>query len=132
MLTKPDEDECLLAWVYHWSLTTAETGARRLQRKNAKALRLAIEQPKREAKEAAMEAAREKDRAVCRVKGLVVLSDSDDEDSDSCSSSSFDQDPSLAANGYNYAGDRKGKGLTRKWWSRTPTPLFISFLVVEI
>ena len=37
---------------------TAETDARRLRRKNAKALRLAIEQSKREEKEAAAEKAR--------------------------------------------------------------------------
>ncbi|KAE8771148.1 Phosphorylated carbohydrates phosphatase [Hordeum vulgare] len=51
MLTEPNEDEHLLAWVYRWSLTTAETDARLLRRKNAKALRLVIEQFKREAKE---------------------------------------------------------------------------------
>ncbi|KAE8780449.1 hypothetical protein D1007_46415 [Hordeum vulgare] len=38
-----DEDVWLLEWVYRWSLTTAETDVRWLRRKNAKALRFAIE-----------------------------------------------------------------------------------------
>jgi hypothetical protein len=58
MEADPDEDARLLAWVYCRSLTTAETDARRLRRKNAKALRLAIEQSEREVTEAAVEAAR--------------------------------------------------------------------------
>ena len=54
--TEPDADENtrLLAWVYRPSLTTTETGAHRLRRKNAKVLRLAIEQSEREAKEASV------------------------------------------------------------------------------
>ena len=96
------------------SLTTAETDARRLGRKNAKALRLAIEQSEREAKEAAAEKVRvarlkrEQDRAVRRMKGLIVLEDS-------CTFSSDDQDPPPAADAYSCAGDRKGKGPARKW-----------------
>ena len=50
MQTEPNKDERLLAWVYHWSLTTTKTDARRLRRKNMKVLRLAIEQPERKAK----------------------------------------------------------------------------------
>ena len=93
--------------------------ARHLRRKNVKALRLAIEQSEREAKEAAAEKARvarlkrEQDRAVRRMKGLIVLSDSDD--GDSSTSSSDDQDPPPATDAYRYAGDRKGKGPARKW-----------------
>ena len=88
--TEPDAnvDGRLLAWVYRHTLMTTETDARRLQRKNTKALRLAIEQSEREAKEAATEKARvarlkrEQDRAVRRMKGLIVLSDSDSDDGD--------------------------------------------------
>ena len=54
MEAEPDEDARLLERVYRRSLTTAETDARRLRRKNAKALRLAIEQLECEAKEAAV------------------------------------------------------------------------------
>ncbi|KAE8807055.1 Phosphorylated carbohydrates phosphatase [Hordeum vulgare] len=55
MPAKPDEDECLLTSVFRQSLMTVETNSRRLRRKNAQALRLAIEQSKREAKELAKE-----------------------------------------------------------------------------
>ncbi|KAE8784107.1 Phosphorylated carbohydrates phosphatase [Hordeum vulgare] len=85
MPAKPDEDGCLLAWVYRLSLTTTETDTPRIQQKNATALRLAIEQSERRVKEAATETVRvaklkrEKDRAVRRMKGLMVPSDSDDE-----------------------------------------------------
>ncbi|KAE8801424.1 Phosphorylated carbohydrates phosphatase [Hordeum vulgare] len=67
---EPDEDERLIAWVYHWSLTTTKLDARRLHRQNAKALWLAIEKSEHEAKEKATEAARlaklkrQQDRAV--------------------------------------------------------------------
>ena len=71
----------------------AETDARRLRRKNAKALQVAIEHSEREAKEAAEEKARvtklkrELDREVRRMKGLIVLSDSDsDSDNGDCDS----------------------------------------------
>ena len=109
--------------MYRRSLTTAETAARRLRWKNAKVLRLAIEQSEREAKEAAAEKAqvarlkREQDRAVRRMKGLIVFSDSDSDNSDcdSCTSSSDDQDPPPAAEDYNCAGTQKGKGPPRKW-----------------
>ena len=108
----PDEEKRLLAWVNCRSLTTAEIDARRLRRKNAKALRLAIEQSEREALEKAKEAARlaklrrQQDRAVQRLKGLVIVSSSSSDESD---------DPPPAADGYNYAGDQKGKGPARKW-----------------
>ena len=65
-----------------------EMDARRLRRKNAKALRIAIEQSERKAAEAAAEAARlaklkrQQDREVRRLKGLVILSDSDSDDGD--------------------------------------------------
>ncbi|KAE8797919.1 Phosphorylated carbohydrates phosphatase [Hordeum vulgare] len=55
---EPDKDAQLLEWVYRRSLTTAETDARRLRRKNTKALRIAIEQSEREAAVATTEAAR--------------------------------------------------------------------------
>ena len=71
----PDEEEWLLAWVYFLPLTPVEM---------TKALRLAIEHSERKAKEAVAEKARvarlkrEQDRAVRRMKGLIVLSDSAD------------------------------------------------------
>lgn len=114
---EPDEDERLLAWVYRRSLTTAETDARRLRRKNTKALRLAIEQSEREAKEKATEAARlaklkrQQDQAVRRLKGLIILSSCDDDGATSDDS----DDPPPAADAYNWAGDQKGKGPARKW-----------------
>ncbi|KAE8782064.1 Phosphorylated carbohydrates phosphatase [Hordeum vulgare] len=48
MEAEPDEDVRLVKWVYRRSLTTVEMDARRLRRKNAKALRIAIEQSERE------------------------------------------------------------------------------------
>ncbi|XP_044431885.1 uncharacterized protein [Triticum aestivum] len=95
------------------------------------ALRLAIEQSEREAKEAAAEAARvaklkqQQDKAVRWMKGLVVLSSSSSDSdgsstsSDGSSTSSDDQDPPPAADAYSYAGDRKGKDPTRKCSNRT-------------
>ncbi|KAE8773097.1 Phosphorylated carbohydrates phosphatase [Hordeum vulgare] len=96
MPTEPDEDERLLTWVYHRSLVMAETNARRLRRKNAKALRLAIEQLKHATKDATTEAVRvaklkrEPDRMVRQMKGLIVLSVSDVEDGYNRTSSSDD------------------------------------------
>uniref|UniRef100_M8C8N9 Phosphorylated carbohydrates phosphatase n=1 Tax=Aegilops tauschii TaxID=37682 RepID=M8C8N9_AEGTA len=58
MQVEPDEDERLIAWVYRRSVMAAEADACRLRRKNAKALRLAIEQSEREAKQATTEKAR--------------------------------------------------------------------------
>ncbi|KAE8800941.1 Phosphorylated carbohydrates phosphatase [Hordeum vulgare] len=90
-------------------VSTAETDVPRLRRKNANALRLAIEQLELVAKEAAAEAAqiaklkRERERVVHRMKGLIVLFDSDD--GDSGTSSSDDQDPPPAADGYSCAND---------------------------
>ncbi|KAE8817281.1 Phosphorylated carbohydrates phosphatase [Hordeum vulgare] len=124
MLVKPEEDELLLAWVYHESLRTAETNARRLQQKKAKALRLGIEQSEREAKELVKEKARlmkmkrEQDRVVRRINGLIVLSDSDSDDGDKDTSS---PDTPPVADDYNYSNDPKGKGPARKWRS-APTP----------
>ncbi|KAE8785676.1 Phosphorylated carbohydrates phosphatase [Hordeum vulgare] len=120
MPTDPDEDERLLAWMYCQPLIMAETDARRLRRKNVKALCLAIEQLESEAKEAAAKATRvaklkrERDRVVRQMKGLIVLSESDEEDGDNCTSDDEDQYPSPTANGYSCIGDRKGKGPTRK------------------
>ncbi|KAE8769190.1 hypothetical protein D1007_59217 [Hordeum vulgare] len=92
-------------------LAPPETDARRLRRKNAKAPRIAIEQSKHEATEAARLAKlkREQDREVRRLKGLVILSDDDDDDHDSSS------DSPLAVDSYSCVGDRKGKGPARKW-----------------
>ncbi|KAE8797459.1 Phosphorylated carbohydrates phosphatase [Hordeum vulgare] len=121
MPTERDEDERLLAWVYRRSLTTAEKDARRLRRKNAKAPRLAIEQSEREAKEAAKEKTRlarlkqEQDKAVRRIKELIVLSDDDYDNSESDSSSYDDQDPLPATDDYSCVGDPKGKGPAKKW-----------------
>ncbi|KAE8784252.1 Phosphorylated carbohydrates phosphatase [Hordeum vulgare] len=133
MSREPDEDERLLAWMYRRSLTTTETDARRLRRKNAGALRLAIEQSEREANELAKEKARlvkmkrEKDMVVHRMNSLIVLSDSDSDDGDNGTSSSDDQDPA-AADGYSCADDPKGKGSARKW-SFDPAHLRIVYIV---
>jgi hypothetical protein len=111
---EPDEDERLLVLVYRWSLTTAEIDARWLHRKNAKALRLAIEESEREAREKETEVARleklkrQQDRAVRHLKGLIVVS-SDDDDGDGSSSDNSD-DPPAAADGYSCADDPKGMG----------------------
>ena len=48
---------------------------------------------------------RQQDRAVQRLKGLVIVDSSSDESND----------PPRAADGYNYVGDQKGKGPARKW-----------------
>ncbi|KAE8800598.1 Phosphorylated carbohydrates phosphatase [Hordeum vulgare] len=115
---EPDEDVRLLEWVYRRSLTTIETNARRLRRKNTKALRIAIEQSKREAVEVAMEAAQltkiksERDREVRWLKGLINLADDYDGDDNSSSDDSVDSPP--AADYYSYAGHMKGKEPTRK------------------
>ncbi|KAE8782914.1 Bifunctional dihydroflavonol 4-reductase/flavanone 4-reductase [Hordeum vulgare] len=64
---------------------TTDTDARRLRQKNAKALRLVIEQSKRDTMEKAREAARlaklkrQQDQAFRRLKGLIILSSSDGE-----------------------------------------------------
>ena len=96
-----------------------ESDARRLRQKNTKALRLAIEQSERETLEKAKEAARlaklrrQQDRAVQRLKGLVIVDSSGDDHHGSSSDES--DDPSPADDGYSYAGDQKGKGPARKW-----------------
>jgi hypothetical protein len=89
-----------IASVLRRSLTTAETDARRLRRKNAKALRLTI---KASAKAKAMRDAQEQERLLRRLAGehMIKLSDNSDDD-----------DP-LAADAY--TEDRKGKGVARKW-----------------
>ena len=62
-------------------LMTAEMNARRLRRKNTKALRLAIEQSEREATKATIEVARviklkqQQDRAIQLMKGRIIISD---------------------------------------------------------
>ena len=102
-----DEDQQLLVWIYR----------RTLCGKNAKALRLAIELSEREALEKAKEAARlaklrrQQDQVVQHLKGLVIVDSSDDDDSSSDESDA----PPPADDGYNYAGDQKGKGPVRKW-----------------
>ena len=88
---------------------TTETEAGRLRWKNAKALRLAIEQSEREAKEKATEAARlaklrrQQDRAVQRLKGLDIVSSSSSDDHGSSSDES--DDPPPAADSYIYVDD---------------------------
>ncbi|KAE8789955.1 Phosphorylated carbohydrates phosphatase [Hordeum vulgare] len=111
----------ILAWVYGWSLATAETEARRLRRKNAMVLRLAIEQSEYERKELTKETVRlakmkiEQDGTVHRMNGPIVLSDSDFDDDDIGNSSCDDQDPPSAADGYSCTGDPKGKRAATKW-----------------
>ncbi|KAE8788309.1 Phosphorylated carbohydrates phosphatase [Hordeum vulgare] len=118
-MSKPDEDARLLKWVYRRSLTTVETDAQRLRRKNAKTHRIAIEESEREAAKAAAEAVRlaklkrEQDREIRWLERLVFLSDDDD---DNLGSSSYDSAESPPpADSCSCAGDRKGKGSARKW-----------------
>ncbi|KAE8786476.1 hypothetical protein D1007_39703 [Hordeum vulgare] len=85
------------------------------------ALRIALERSKSEceAVEAVVEVDRlakleqQQDTKARRLKGLVILSDTSDDDDDDQDSSS--DDPPPAANTYNCAGSRKGKGSARKW-----------------
>ncbi|KAE8814678.1 Phosphorylated carbohydrates phosphatase [Hordeum vulgare] len=111
MPAEPGNDECLLALVYRRSLTTVETHARRLRR-NAKALRLAIEQSEREAKKLAKEKAR-----LMKMKwGQGRPSDGRPhrplDDGDKGTSSS---DPPPVVDSYSCVGDPKGRGPVRKW-----------------
>ena len=77
-------------------------------------LRIAIEQSEREAARLA-KLKRQQDREVRRLKCLIILSDTSDNNDDRGSSSDDSDDPPPAADAYNCAGDRKGKGPTRKW-----------------
>ncbi|KAE8768124.1 hypothetical protein D1007_60433 [Hordeum vulgare] len=98
-----------------------------LHRKNAKALRLAIEMLEREAaKEAAMKAkaarhAKEQDRLLGTLSGLRCSSDEDDTDVSTTSGSDDDDDDTPPHTGaYTEEGhigvdDQKGKGASRKW-----------------
>ena len=121
--TLMDPEAMLLVSVLRRSLMTAETDARRLRRKNAKALRLAIELSKREAnKEAVVKAkatchAKEHDRLLHRLSGIRCGSDSDP--THGCTSSS-DDGASPHPNAYKEEGhsrvdDRNGEGPARKW-----------------
>ena len=111
----PDDEECLLQWVNHRLLTTAEKDARRLRRINAKQLRLGIEQSEREAAEAAVEAARvaklkrKQDRVVRCLQGYIIIFDSSSNDG-----SNSDVNPPPAVDVYLSAGDPKGKGPAKK------------------
>ena len=111
----PDEEECLLQWVYRRALTTAETDGRWLWRINTKHLWLGIEQSEQEAA-AEAEAAkvtklkRKQERNVRRLKGYIVISDSSDDDG-----SDSDVDPPPAADAPSSAGDPKDKGPARRW-----------------
>ena len=116
-----DLEAVFLVSVLRHSLTTAETDTQRLCRKNAKALRLAIELSKREAtKEAAAKAARhakEQDRLLRRLSSMSYSSDSDMMDG-STSNSDGDTPPHADAyteEGHSRADGRKGKGPARKW-----------------
>ncbi|KAE8787776.1 Phosphorylated carbohydrates phosphatase [Hordeum vulgare] len=106
MEAEPDEAARFLEWVYRRSLTAAETGARWLRSKKAKALWITIEQSEREAPDAAAEVARlaklkrEHDNEV-RLKGLVILSDDNDVDHGSSSDNLIDSPP--VANSYSCA-----------------------------
>ena len=57
----------------------------------------------------------QEDRAVRRMKELIVLSDSGDGDEHNSTSSFDDQDPPPAVDTYSYADNRKGKGPVKKW-----------------
>ena len=77
MLAVPNEDKRLLTWVNRRSLTTAEMGARRLRRKNAKALRLGLEQSTSEITERAAIAMKLKRHQYCVIRrsmGYIVSS----------------------------------------------------------
>lgn len=77
----PNAGEHLLTTVLYRSLTTAETDARHLRRKNVKALQLGIEQSDREAKEKtaaatakAVRLAKRQNRAIRRMNGYISSS----------------------------------------------------------
>ena len=98
MQAEPDED----ARSSNGSTTDrlrAKTGARRLRRKNAKALRIAIEQSERETTEAAQLAKlkRQQEMEVRWLKWLVIISDFDSNDGDSFSDDESDEDEAVAA-----------------------------------
>ncbi|KAE8781275.1 hypothetical protein D1007_45516 [Hordeum vulgare] len=92
----------------------AETDAQRLWRINVEQLRLGIEQSELEAAEVERVAKlmRKQDCIVRQCHGYIVISSSSCDRADSDGS---DVDPPPAADGYNIAGNRKGKGSARKW-----------------
>lgn len=55
----------------------------------------------------------QQDRAIRRMKGLIIISDSSSGDDDRHGSGS--DDPPPTANAYSCVGDQKGKGTARKW-----------------
>ena len=94
----------------------AETDARRLRRKNADALQLAIQLSEREAaKEAAAKAkaarhAKEQDRLLRRLSGMRCSSDVDDSTSGSDDDDAPPHADAYTEDGHSCADDRKGKG----------------------
>ena len=59
---------------------------------------------------------RQQDRAVRRMKGLIVLSEDTDDDGNYHGSSSDDSNcPAPAADAYSCTGDWRSKGPARKW-----------------
>ncbi|KAE8793309.1 hypothetical protein D1007_32151 [Hordeum vulgare] len=116
----------LLEGVLRRSLTTAETDAHRLSRKNTEAFRLAIQLSDREtAKEAATKTkaarhAKEQERLLRRVSGMWCSSDEDDNDVSTTSGSDDDDstpphDDAYTEEGHSGMDDRKRKGAARKW-----------------
>ncbi|KAE8818215.1 hypothetical protein D1007_04093 [Hordeum vulgare] len=117
-----DYEDALLAGVLRRSLTTTESDARRLRRKNADTLQLAIQLSEREAaKEAATKAksarhAKEQARLLCRLCGMHCKFVEDGEgDSDASTSGSDDNDDNAPSHvdaytedGHNCVDDRKG------------------------
>lgn len=115
-----DPEEQLLRNVLRQSVTAVEMDARRLHRKNAKALQLGIEESKplamqkKTAKPKVLHLAKELACAVRRIVGIISsLSDSGtmstDDDVAPPAADAYTEDY------YRRSGERKGEGLARKW-----------------
>ena len=100
----PDDEECLLQWVYRRLLTTAETDARRLRRINAKQLRLGIEQSEREARVDKLK--RKQHRVIQRLQGFIAISNFSSSDG----SDGSDGDPPPATDRTTVSATERAKG----------------------
>ncbi|KAE8779032.1 hypothetical protein D1007_47986 [Hordeum vulgare] len=135
-----DPEDALLAGVLRRLLRTTETDARRLRRKNAKALRLAIQLSEREAaKEAAAKTkadrhAKEQDRPLHRLSGIRCSSDKDDNDVSTTSGSGDDDGASPHADAYRGGAQRRGrpeeKGCGEEMMICSTLPYFVNILIM--
>ncbi|EMS52722.1 Uncharacterized protein C24B11.05 [Triticum urartu] len=92
----PDEEDRLLEWLCHWSLTEAETKARRLRRIKAKQIRLDMKVAKLKGKQ---------DRVIRRLQSYIVVSDSYSDNG----SDGSNVDPPPTADSYSCIDDQKAK-----------------------